>query len=164
MEFEIGILNSRILSDDDVASINDLYDQLSPSRKDSPKLTKLDLVSILQQNHLSFFVVLARNDNLSVGKIVGMAKIYLFGRPNGVWGSIEDVVVDSNYRRRGLAKKLLQALIEDAKDFNTRYIELTSNPNNPDRQKAIKLYESLGFVKIAEAVGEKGTNLYRLYL
>ncbi|KAI7850327.1 acyl-CoA N-acyltransferase [Circinella umbellata] len=71
---------------------------------------------------------------------------------SGIRVHIEDVIVDDNYRRQGIATKLLQEAIERGiKDFNARTIDLTSRP---DRDAANKLYQKLGFK-------QRETNVYR---
>ncbi|KAG2219517.1 hypothetical protein INT45_002834 [Circinella minor] len=71
---------------------------------------------------------------------------------SGIRVHIEDVIVDDNYRRQGIATKLLQEAIErGVKDFDARTIDLTSRP---DRDAANKLYKKLGFK-------QRETNVYR---
>ena len=69
-------------------------------------------------------------------------------------GLIEDVVVDQNYRDKGIAKMLIQNLIEIGKEKKLEQIGLTSHPS---RQAANNLYIKLGFKK-------RDTNVYRLTL
>ena len=54
---------------------------------------------------------------------------------------IENIVVDKNYRRKGIAKKLFEYLSLKAKENNIDSIELNVWSFNSD---AIKFYESMG--------------------
>jgi len=69
-------------------------------------------------------------------------------------GIIEDVVVDKNYRGKGIGRKLTEMLIKEAKKRKADCVELTSNPK---RAEANAMYESMGFEK-------RETNCYRLNL
>ncbi len=83
----------------------------------------------------------------SEGDIIGFASLTMYPVPTkGMIGRIEDVVVSSVYRGGGLGRKLMEDLIEIAKQEKLEYLNLTSNPN---RIAARNLYESLGF-QIAE--------------
>jgi len=93
-----------------------------------------------------------------------MASIF-FQKNLGRWiAEIHDVVVDKEYRGRGLGEKITLVLIEDAKKFaKTKNVKiklyLTSRPS---RIAANKLYKKLGFELVAEAHGEHGKNLYKM--
>ncbi|MEC7117321.1 MAG: GNAT family N-acetyltransferase [Actinomycetota bacterium] len=64
---------------------------------------------------------------------------------------MEDVVVDSSARGKGIGKKLNLAALELAKQAGAKTVDLTSRPA---RQEANQLYRSIGFV-------ERETNVYR---
>ena len=75
-------------------------------------------------------------------KLIGMGWIfprYTLLRKQAV---IEDMLVDENYRKKGLGRKILKDLLKWAKDNNMDTIELTTNPK---RIAANKLYKSEGF-------------------
>ena len=71
-----------------------------------------------------------------------MATLASFPLPTGVRGHLDDVVVDSALRGRGIGRLLLEGVIELARERGLRTLNLTSRPS---RQSAIRLYESLGF-------------------
>lgn len=153
---EIYVLSTLDLTESNVREINDLLKQLIGKDK---KYTLGAVNKFLKQANL--FVLGAFDGS----KIVGMASLKavetrMFSQ-NYETGFIGDVVVDANYRRQGLAEKLMTTLIEMAKGLNVAHISLTSNPNNPKRAAAIQLYEKLGFKKIGEV---SGSNYYRLDL
>lgn len=79
--------------------------------------------------------------------IVGMATLVHVYKTTGFEGHIEDVVIDENYRSLGLGNDLTQHLIARARELKMTSISLTSNPDNPKRAEAIKLYQKLGFVE-----------------
>lgn len=97
-------------------------------------------------------------------KVVGMTMIFIHRKFASSVGYIEDVVVDENYQRQGIASRLIEKLLQVARHFKIPKIELTSNPNNPRRAGAIAMYLKMGFKLIAQSVDGTGTNLYRLVL
>ena len=84
------------------------------------------------------------------GAFVGMLTISIYRVPTGIRSIVEDVAVDSNYRRKGIAKALMQTVIEFARQAGTNGVALTSNPK---REAANLLYQSMGFEK-------RNTNAY----
>jgi phosphinothricin acetyltransferase len=87
-------------------------------------------------------------------KIVGMALMATYKVISGHKGMIEDVVVNEQYRGKGIGKKLMQFLLREAKMMNLDEILLFTGHH---RKAAISLYTSLGFVL-------KDSGLYRLPL
>ncbi len=85
-------------------------------------------------------------------RIAGCATLCPFVSPTGRKASIEDVVVNTEYRGRGIGRKLVVAAIEKAKEFSPVTIQLTSRPS---RVAANRLYQSMGFT-------QKDTNFYYL--
>jgi ribosomal protein S18 acetylase RimI-like enzyme len=85
------------------------------------------------------------------GGIVGMATLVTYPIPTGVRGHIDDVVVDESTRGRGVARALLTSMIARAREQGIRTLDLTSRPS---RVAAIRLYESVGFVR-------RDTNTFR---
>lgn len=88
------------------------------------------------------------------GAIVGMGELVVIHRPEGSVGRIEDVVVLEAYRGQGIGKKIMEKLIERARERELPSINLSSRPS---REAANALYQKLGF-KIHE------TNSYYLNL
>ena len=76
--------------------------------------------------------------------IVGMLTIALYRVPTGGRSIVEDLVVDTNYRNKGIAKALILAAIEIARDAGANGVALTSNFQ---RVEANQLYVSMGFKK-----------------
>lgn len=67
-------------------------------------------------------------------------------------GRVEHVVVDENYRDRGIREQLIRTLIAEARTLRIERLDLSSNPR---RKAANALYKRLGF-------RARYTNAYRL--
>ncbi|WP_127474452.1 GNAT family N-acetyltransferase [Microbacterium sulfonylureivorans] len=78
------------------------------------------------------------------GVIVGMATLVVVPLPSGRRGHVEDVVVDESMRGRGIARNLLETMTTIASKRGLRTLDLTSRPT---RESALRLYESVGFVR-----------------
>jgi ribosomal protein S18 acetylase RimI-like enzyme len=83
--------------------------------------------------------------------IVGTLTLVLFRIPTGVRAWIEDVVVDTACRGRGIAEVLCREALNRATAAGARTVDLTSRPS---REAANRLYRRLGFV-------QRDTNVYR---
>ncbi|MEW6624749.1 MAG: GNAT family N-acetyltransferase [Bacillota bacterium] len=87
------------------------------------------------------FILLAEID----GKVIGTAALYAghYSTWSDTWyGHIEDVYVDENYRRRGVAENLVRELLKLAKTHGLSRVELHTLKDNV---AAHKLYEKIGF-------------------
>lgn len=85
-------------------------------------------------------------------QIAGMLTVGIYKSPTGIKGWIEDVVVDDNYRGKGLGRIIMEHAISFTESLGVETLMLTSNPS---RIAANKLYQSLGFE-------QKETNVYRM--
>jgi len=74
-------------------------------------------------------------------KLLGFASIHVINKINRVSCLIEDVVIDSKYRGKGLGKLLINHLIKFSKSLDSDKIILNSKESNT------KFYEKLGFKK-----------------
>jgi len=119
-----------------------LLPQVSPS---TAIPSREQLHEIVSANGTS--LLLARLD----GQVVGMLTLASFRIPSGVRAWIEDVVVDTAARGRGVGELLTRAAIEIAASKGARTVELTSRPA---REAANRLYSRLGFQP-------RDTNVYR---
>lgn len=59
--------------------------------------------------------------------------------------TIAQIVVKNDYRRRGIARGLLEEMIQNCRDKHVKTITLEVRTNN---QPALNLYESYGFKKV----------------
>jgi ribosomal protein S18 acetylase RimI-like enzyme len=125
--------------------ITRLLPQLS---KSAPPLTREHLLSVLASPLTVFLLAVDGPDET----IVGMLTLACFDAVTGRRAHIEDVVVDSECRGKGVGKLLLSEAIHIAQDkLGATSIDLTSRP---EREAANRLYQTVGFV-------QRSTNVYR---
>lgn len=142
-------MKSGGLNHQDVVVINSLLRQLS---RNIVPLSVDEIRELCQQKN--FQLMLLRDSSKKRRPIIGMASIYFEKTLTGTKGYIEDVVVNARYRGQGLGKKIIQRLIEFAKEKGAKHIDLTSNPA---RVAANAMYQKLGFIK-------RKTNVYRFVI
>lgn len=110
-------------------------------------LGQLSKTATFDQDRLAAIVAHDATELLVVrvdGRIVGAATFVTFPLPSGIRGHVEDVVVDETMRGKGIARALLVRMTEMASDRGLRTLDLTSRPS---RESALRLYESVGFVR-----------------
>jgi ribosomal protein S18 acetylase RimI-like enzyme len=132
------------VTDELVAAVGRLVGQLSSS---APAPTREELEAILTSPATTLLV--ARD-----GAAVGMLTLAVFPIPTGVRAWIEDVVVDTSARGRGVGEALSRRALELAAEAGAKTVELTSRPS---REAANRLYRRLGF-------RARDTNVYRYQL
>ena len=76
------------------------------------------------------------------GRIVACACLCIYHQPFSTDATIESVVVSSKMRGKGLGRKLMEHLLEEAARMKVDCIHLTSNPK---RVAANALYQKMGF-------------------
>jgi ribosomal protein S18 acetylase RimI-like enzyme len=132
----------RVTEADDelVAAIAALLPQLTEART-PPTLEQLREVVSTQT------LLVARDDD---GQVLGTAAFVLYRVASGLKGRLEDVIVDSSSRGRGVGEALTREVMQLANEAGVLMLELTSMPY---RQEANRLYKRLGFVR-------KPTNVY----
>lgn len=81
-----------------------------------------------------------------------MVTLVTFRRPTGLAARLEDLVVETTSRHRGIGEALCRKASQLAEGQGARFVELTSNPA---REAANRLYVRLGFEK-------RNTNVYHL--
>jgi ribosomal protein S18 acetylase RimI-like enzyme len=86
--------------------------------------------------------LLIARDSAQEGRIVGSLTLAVFRIPTGVRAWIEDVVVDSTARGKGVGEALSREALRIAAARGARTVELTSRPA---REAANRLYRRLGF-------------------
>lgn len=129
MKFNILSLND--VTESIEKQIKNLFNQLNSDIKQQ------SISDVLAQGN--DFVCVCCWDNNS---LVGMASMGTYKVISGHKGIVEDVVVSSNYRGKGLGRKLMNILIEEGKQLNLTEVLLFTGHH---RKPAITLYKSLGF-------------------
>lgn len=125
-------------------AINNLVPQLSGSAR---PLESGDLERLVGTDCVNLLLAIDRDTE----EILGTLTLVVFPIPTGIRAWIEDVIVDSNARGKGIGKLLTRTAIEIAELAGAKTVDLTSRPS---RVEANSLYRSLGF-ELRE------TNVYR---
>lgn len=139
---EYQILTQKQITNKLQNEISNLFKQLNADIK------QLSLNEVCKSN--STTIAYCKIDN----KTVGIALMANYKVISGKKGWIEDVVVDSDYRGKGIGRKLIEFLIDNAKNNNFSEIMLFTGY---EKKAAISLYEKKGF-KL------KNSHLYKLIL
>jgi ribosomal protein S18 acetylase RimI-like enzyme len=137
---EIEVVTS--VDDELIAAFDRLIPQLSTS---APPPGRDGLAEIVGNVNCVLFV--ARVD----GDIVGGLTLAMYPLPTGLKAWIDDVVVDSATRGRGVGEALSRAALDEARRRGAKEVDLTSRPK---REAANRLYQRMGFVA-------RDTNVYR---
>ena len=64
-----------------------------------------------------------------------------FGCPSGKMGLLSSMFTDNMYRRKGIAKKLLSLVVEEARNYGCGIVQITAS------NMGVLLYSDFGFVK-----------------
>lgn len=126
-----------------LAIINRLLAQLSTK---GHILSPENLRSIVESDATHLFLASVN------GEIAGMLTLCTYRSPCGAKAWIEDVVVDSLHRSKGIGRALVEHAIAFAGKMGGVTLMLTSRPT---RTEANKLYASAGFER-------KETNVYKM--
>jgi ribosomal protein S18 acetylase RimI-like enzyme len=129
------------------ASINHLLIQINPA---AHQLTDTNVQEILQSQSTQLLVAKEPQSD----RIVGMITLVVYRIPFVKKALLEDLVVDNDFRGKGIGSALIKKALEQARNEGVKYVDLTSNPK---RSKANQLYQRLGFTK-------RDTNVYRQLL
>ena len=139
------IVEATQMSEELEAAFARLTPQLSSSVRPPTEAELAEIVSSPAS------VLLVAKDPSRHGEIIGALTLILFRIPTGVRAWIEDVVVDSEFRRKGVGEALSRAAMQRAAQAGARTVDLTSRPS---REAANRLYRRVGFV-------QRETNVYR---
>ncbi len=128
---KIDILKDGDLKSDFQDQISNLFKQLGGDK------SQINLNEVLEKTNPITLAYCEFNN-----EIVGIASMCTYKVISGRKGWIEDVVVSSHYRGKGIGRKLMEKLLEEGKKRNLTEILLFTEDH---RIPAIKLYEDLGF-------------------
>lgn len=142
---EILVTDAAEVDDELVSAMHRLVSELSSSA--APPSAQ-ELREIVESGCTT--LLLAR-DSTQANRIIGSLTLAVFRIPTGVRAWIEDVIVDTTARGKGVGEALTRRALQIAQARGARTIELTSRPS---REAANRLYRRLGFVA-------RDTNVYR---
>ncbi|WP_461865506.1 ribosomal protein S18-alanine N-acetyltransferase [Thermococcus sp.] len=120
---------------------------------DLPEISRIEVKSFKEKYPRGIFMMFLENnpDTFLVaeynGRVVGYVMAYL--RPD-LEGHIMSIAVDPEYRGNGIGKVLMIEVIERLIKKGAKYIGLEVRVSN---ERAIKLYERLGFRKVKRVIG-----------
>lgn len=114
------------------------YDKLIPFWKTNYFVSEMD-------SRERFKLFLDKNSELSIlaqdnERIIGTA----LGSFDGRRGYLQKVVVDKNFRKKGVGQQLVQAVIKKLKTLSAVYIPIAVEKEN------VSFYESCGFKKTSQ--------------
>ena len=138
----MDILELNNLTDKNIEDLLGLMEELDPAKVVTPEM----LVAAAAEPSTHLFAA------VEDGRIIGCASLCLTRHPLGLKGGIEDVVVSSACRGRGIGRKLVEHIIRYARGLAPMELALTSRPS---REKANLLYQAVGFQRYE-------TNVYKL--
>ena len=136
------------VTDEIVEAFARLTPQLSAS---NPAPTREEIEMMASSAATTLFIA---RDPEKGGEIQGTLSLVVFRIPTGIRAWIEDVVVDSEARGKGIGELLTRAGLDKARALGAKTVDLTSRPS---REAANRLYQRVGF-KLRE------TNIYRYNL
>ena len=135
-----------IIADEATAEFHEAMQRLVPQLSKSnppPTFEELDAICRSEASPLFF----ARDET----GVLGTLTLATFAIPTGTRAWIEDVIVDSDARGKGVGMLLTQAAVNHAAAHGAVTVDLTSRPT---REAANRLYQRAGFVR-------RETNVYR---
>lgn len=141
-------MNIEELTSADSKMLDDMNGLLMQLSGDIAYLSDEKLNSVIEAEHIHLLV--AKDNNKIIGALTLIENKLLSSHK--AW--IEDVVVDTNRRGEGIARKLIEFAIVRAENLGVEKIDLTSRP---DRVAANELYKKMGFEL-------RNTNVYRYNL
>jgi ribosomal protein S18 acetylase RimI-like enzyme len=124
--------------------VYELFNQYRIFYKQQPDIesAKKFIDARLNNNESVIFVALADNNSKPVG-FTQLYPNYSSVRAIKNW-TLNDLYVDSDYRKQGIGEKLIQTAMEYAKNDNAKFVELSTAVDNYTAQS---VYEKVGFKK-----------------
>ena len=140
---DISKIEFRQLTQKDLPSLLELYVQLDENNKDLTTESSIPIWEEISKNpNIKYFGAV---DTANGDRVVSTCFTMIIPNLTAHGRSIcflENVVTDSAYRKQGLARKVIEMAIEDAKSHNCYKVILQSNCK---RTEAHKFYKNLGF-------------------
>ena len=134
---DVTIERVKVVNDATYVQVRDLLVQLYPQRPLAP----FDVFKqVVEGNQVRIYVAILE------GKIVGTSTLAFYRKLCGDVWVIEDVVVDSTIRSKGIGTKLTERMLQDARAGGAEMVDLTTRSED-----ARKFYiEKCGFKDKAE--------------
>ena len=122
----------------DLPDLSQLHEELSDMKSNFSKI-EANFALMIRNDY--YHLIGAKIDKRLVGSLMGILCLDLVGecRPFMI---IENVIVSSDYRNKGIGKALLNEIEMIAKKLNCYYIFFVSGDN---RKEAHRFYESVGY-------------------
>lgn len=134
---------TRLIKYDELDGLLILYRQLHPHDPDVYENKELKDTWELIYNNPNLYYIVVEVD----GKIVSSCNISIIKnltRNLRPYGLIENVITDSNYRKKGYATKALNMAIDIAEDNNCYKVMLLTGSR---KEETLKFYEHAGFTR-----------------
>ena len=128
-----------ILMENDIQSLLELYRQLNPNDGMMNEAIVKKVWNNIQDRNIRYFVA-RENDRIIASCSICIVPNLTHGGQS--IGFIENVITDTEYRRKGIGKTVVNNAIEYAKEQNCYKVLLQSGNQ---RTEAHGFYESLGF-------------------
>ena len=128
---EIKLISNKDVTPNLQEQLSNLYLQLNA------ELKQLSLKTILEEEGYIDIAVCLENNEL-----IGIAMMANYKVVSGYKGMIEDVIVSDSHRGKGIGRKLMELLLQQAEKRQLNDVLLFSGHH---RTAAIGLYKSLGF-------------------
>jgi GNAT superfamily N-acetyltransferase len=133
----------RLIKYDELGDLLKLYKQLQPDDPDVYENNALrDTWNLIYNDPNLYYIVVEVN-----GKIVSSCNIAIIKnltRNLRSYGLIENVITDSNYRKKGYATKALSLAVSIAKDNNCYKVMLLTGSK---KEETLRFYEQAGFIR-----------------
>lgn len=132
-------MNIRRINIEDLNNVFDLLNELYENKLVYDIFSKIYKQKLDDKN---CYYIVAVIDNKIVGVLTSELQVKLHRARKQSF--IEDLIVDKDYRSKGIGKLLLNSAVDYAKDNDCEVVELTSYIKNND---AHRFYENNGFIK-----------------
>ncbi len=130
----------RIAHKDDLQGLLALYKQLNPEEEAADLEKASSIWDITEKSNMTRYFIAVDNARIvSTCNITLIPNLTRGGKPFAI---IENVVTDNDYRRQGIAKKVMENAIRYARENNCYKVLLLSSAK---RTESHKFYESIGF-------------------
>lgn len=133
----------RLIRNDELSKLLNLYKQLQPEDPDVYENEALKEIWQSIYNDPSLYYIVVEVDK----KIVSSCNISIIKnltRNLRPYGLIENVITDSNYRKKGYATKALNMAVEIAKENNCYKVMLLTGSK---KDEILRFYEQVGFAR-----------------